>query len=866
MTKTSRPLNMFISYCHKDESYLDELKKHLVTLKRKGIFHEWSDRELVAGDHLDSEIEAQLQNSDLVAFLISIDFLNSWYCFEMELKNALQRLDNGEVRIIPIIVRSCKWNDTVLGNYLAATKDGKPIAKYEDSDDAWVEVVNSIEKAADKYLKSKSDKNNNDPASIDTQPALDPSFVDKLNDTEVSFQHKYKEQITLEDIFVYPDLKNIKQEYDEIETTINSEQLTNVTSSSTKLLILGGEQSGKTSLAKTLFKNYYAKGYLPLLCDGREIRTTDIRKILRKLMSDQYLNLTSDQYLSKDRIKILIVDDFDKLTINIRYRTKCLQNASELTDKLVLISDSAIKYNEPQLLELSDYSQYEILPFGNERRGALIEKWNSIGRIETINIKELHDQSDYVSHHVNSVIRKNILPPKPIYVLTIIQLLDTVKPTDYSLTSYGHCYQSLIQTALKKSKIKVSDFDLYINYLSEIAYYIFCTGKESVNNDQLAVFKSKYSESYLVRSHDEVISALLVSSILRQHDEGIRFSYRYIFYFYVAKYLSDHIEINDCKKEIERLCENIHTEKNANILIFLVHHTKDQDIIDEILLHASVVFDKTKEASLDIEDTKYLLEYIVSIPKLVIEQRNIDQERRKRLTEKDERDGIGKDEDISDSDSEEEMDQGILSEINRSVRLVEIIGQILRNRHGSLTKTQLTDLTLSAYSSGLKFLSFFLTTTRKNHDYILKFIQDIFKENTKLSDDDISKEARKIFLMLCYGTSYSVIKKIANSVGTDKLMPIFEEITNSHQESPAIQLIYIAIQLEFTKKIPKKVIAETYLELQGNPIAQRLLQEIVIQHLYLNHVEFRERQWISDKLKLPMASQRLLQGKSELKK
>ena len=227
--------------------------------------------------------------------------------------------------------------------------------------------------------------------------------------------------------------------------------------------------------------------------------------------------------------------------------------------------------------------QYEILSLGNLRRGELIEKWNSIGRIETIEIKELHDENDTVTLHVNSIIRKNILPPKPIYILTILQLLDTSRSSDYTLTSYGHCYQSLIQSSLEKSNISPRDFDLYINYLTEIAFNIFETGEHRITDVKLSEFKKDYSKKYLISSHEDVLNTLLNSNILRKQDDGIFFGYRYIFYFYVAKYIADHIQ--ECKKLIDNLCENLHTEKNSNILIFLVHHSKDKSIFDEILRH-----------------------------------------------------------------------------------------------------------------------------------------------------------------------------------------------------------------------------------------------------------------------------------------
>jgi len=83
--------------------------------------------------------------------------------------------------------------------------------------------------------------------------------------------------------------------------------------------------------------------------------------------------------------------------------------------------------------------------------------------------------------------------------------------------------------------------------------------------------------------------------------------------------------------------------------------------------------------------------------------------------------------------------------------------------------------------------------------------------------------------------------------------------------SPAVKLINIAIKLEFTKKIPKKEISKLYADISNNPLTRRLLQELVIQHLYLNHVKYQDRQWISETLKIPITSQRALQAKKDRK-
>ncbi len=864
----ANPVNMFISYSHKDEAFVDDLKKHLITLKHRKLINEWYDRELIVGDKLDDEIKSELISADFVVFIVSADFLASWYCYEVELKETLSRQEHSDVRIIPIIVGHCKWKNTELQPYLAAPKDGMPVCDHTNQDKAWVEIVDAIECAVDKYNSLKIEETVDNESSSNNCSILNDKFIEQLNDTEVVFHHKHKEKVTLNDIFVAPDLKNIKSEYDNIGKTIRALKL--VDSIAPKKLILGSEQSGKTSLSKILFNTYLKQDFFPLLCNGKQIHDTDKDKLFSRLIKEQYSEQSLDNFKKTKKQRVLIIDDYNKLKINIRYQKTLLKNLAESVDVLIIISDTSIKYDESKFVELSDFMQHEILSFGNLRRNELIEKWYSIGRIETINIKELHDESDKITTHVNSIIRKNILPPKPIYVLTVIQLLETSKPSDYSLTSYGHCYQSLIQTNLEKVKIKPREFDLYINYLTELAYYLFDLGVEKINESKLEEFQKSYSEHYLLDSHQQVISELLSSGILKENNEFIGFGYRYIYYFYVAKYLADHLDADCCTNSIEHLCKNIHTERNANILIFLVHHSKDEQIIDEILLHSSVVFDAYPEATLDRNDTKYLMDYIASIPELVIEQKDIDKEREVQLKVKDHVEMIENEsnDDITneceiDDDSEDD-DNEILSEINRSAKLVEIIGQMLRNRSGSLKKEQLKELTLSAYSSGLKFLNFFLTATQENQEYILNFIRNIFKENKKLSDEEITSEARNIFLMLCYGTSYSVIKKIANSLGSDKLIPIFDDI-NSHKTSPAMRLIHIAIQLEFTKSIQKKELSEAYSDFEGNPIAQRLLQELVVQHLYLNHVEYQDRQWISSKMSLPVKTQQLLQNKSEYK-
>jgi len=102
-------------YSHQDEDLRKELEKHLATLRRYGVIDIWQDRRIGPGDEFDREISNQLESADIVLLLVSSDFLHSDYCYDIEVKRALERHAEGSTRVIPAILRPCDWQKTPLG-------------------------------------------------------------------------------------------------------------------------------------------------------------------------------------------------------------------------------------------------------------------------------------------------------------------------------------------------------------------------------------------------------------------------------------------------------------------------------------------------------------------------------------------------------------------------------------------------------------------------------------------------------------------------------------------------------------------------------------------------------------------------------
>jgi len=871
----NEPLNLFISYSHEDKEHLKKLKKHLASLKRSRTISEWTDQELIVGDRLDKEILQHLTKADIVVFLISVDFLDSWYAYEKELLETIKRLDDYTLRIIPIIVRQCDWKDAVLcessyvpesdeavetlGTFLAIPQDGKPISSFSNEDEAWTSVIMEIKKVIAKIHEVRSKKKlvPIEPKMIEenhTSSLLSPVFRNKLGSTEIVFQHRHKDDISLSDLFVYPDLKMLREEPVDMKI-LSSEQLSDYKQLATKTVLFGDGQIGKSSLIKQLYQSYIKLGIYTLLVNGQDVVSGDAKRLLSTSVEKQYVELDFKSFCEKQTV--LFVDDFHLCKLNEQYKQKFLENVEHCFSKVVIVADTNLKYDESDYFNFSTYSRYEILLFNRVRRGELINKWNSLGRQETIDMKELHTQNDVLTHHIDAIFRKNIVPSKPIYILLILQSLEAVKPGDYGLTSYGHCYQYLIQQSLQKVSVRGRELDSYINYLTEIASYIYHQGKMNITEEQLVDFQKTYSAKFLINSHDEVIGILHEAGILKTDNGKVEFGYRYIFYFYVAKYLAEHLEEVDYTDIVCVLCQKLHIEKNANILIFLLHHSKKQSIIDDILLHTWDIFYGINEARLDLNDTKALVELISSVPKIVLKQRNVEEERKKHLEMQDKIDKntvsycsnkrAYEEEELNSTNLEERG--AIWVQISQSIKSIEIIGQILRNRYGSLTREQLIDLAKSAQNVGLRFLKtsldWFDIAEKESVDYISKLIGE--GDN---SNKNITKIARRFYLTICYLTCFGIIQKIADSLGYEDLVPIFEKLSQSTPLSPAIKLIDISIKLEFTKHIPKKEISSLFQELDNNIVARRMLQEIVLQHLYLHSVNYQDRQWLSNTLEL----------------
>jgi CheY-like chemotaxis protein len=138
------PVRLFYSYAHEDEPFRIQLSTHLALLRKRGLIEEWHDRKILAGERWDDQIMSSLLAADIVLLLISSDFIASDYCFGKEMTTALELEKKKPARVIPVIVRSVDWHGAPFGHLQALPDDAKPVATWDDRDEAWTKVATGI--------------------------------------------------------------------------------------------------------------------------------------------------------------------------------------------------------------------------------------------------------------------------------------------------------------------------------------------------------------------------------------------------------------------------------------------------------------------------------------------------------------------------------------------------------------------------------------------------------------------------------------------------------------------------------------------------------------------------------------------------
>lgn len=648
-------------------------------------------------------------------------------------------------------------------------------------------------------------------------------YVKNIEAIEIPLSEKQNE-IKISDLFVYPDLERTNDLNKELSASYEDSERILDTDYPSTVILEGANQAGKTTLLKMLYIESIKRNNYPLLVSWENLKHKNIDSGLRKAYDEQYDNKTYETYSQFDNsTKILFIDNLssDKFS-NVEIKS-VIEKLKSRFGKIVITTSprydslALIGMNQPEML----YAR--ILPLGYKKRGKLIESFYRLTHQNTFIDKQLFlEDTKKLFDEVQTILGDKLMPAYPIFIISILQSMNMMQPARIDQTSYGYCYHTLIHYALSvKAKVRNEDIDSCFNYLGELAFYLYKKddGLQSLSIVELKKFHEEYASQFVSKNFQDMKQILLDSNIVVLDDEEYRFGYEYIYYYLVAQKIASVVTSDFGRNEIIKLCNNLENDKCANILIFITHHSKDSILIEEATMATMLPFEEIVPITLDKGKEYYkLLESIVDKLKDTIIPAEIDplKEREKNWEQQDKIEKslpVKNDEDLSSLPREIIM-------MRQAIRALEIVGQIIKNRKGSLPRVQLIDMVTELYYTAFRTIGFFGKLVTNTQDEIIENLKnDSHEYETKAK----IKERLNIFIQLyslrfCLG----IFSKVIHSVGLSELKEIFNDVAN-RIDTPAAKILSFSINTCYGR-MSYGELQRIYKELKGNPVALRILK------------------------------------------
>ena len=670
-------------------------------------------------------------------------------------------------------------------------------------------------------------------------------YIKSIEAIEIPLGEKQSE-IKISDLFVYPDLEKTNDLNKELSASYeDSERILDPDFSST-VILEGANQAGKTTLLKMLYLESVKRNTYPLLVSWENIKHKNIDSGLQRAYEEQYDNKTYEIYAQFDNsTKILFIDNLssDKFS-NIEIRD-VIEKLKSRFGKIVITTSP--RYDSLALIDMNqqDMSYARILPLGYKKRGKLIESFYRLTHQNAFIDKQLFlEDTKKLFDEVQTILGDKLMPAYPIFIISILQSMNMMQPARLDQTSYGYCYHTLIHYALSvKAKVRNEDIDSCFNYLGELAFYLYKKddGFQSLNHGELKKFHDEYANQFVSKNFQDMKQILLDSNIVVLDDDEYRFGYEYIYYYLVAQKIASVVASDFGRNEIKKLCNNLENDKCANILVFITHHSKDSILIEEATMATMLPFEEIVPITLNKGKEYYrLLESIVDQLKDTIIPAEIDpiKEREKNWEQQDK---IEKSLPAKNDEDLSSLPQEIIM-MRQAIRSLEIVGQIIKNRKGSLPRVKLIDMVTELYYTAFRTIGFFGKLVTNTQDEI---VDNLKNDSTEYETKAKIQERLNIFIQLyslrfCLG----IFSKVIHSVGLSELKEIFNDVARKI-DTPAAKVLSFSINTCYGR-MSYSDLQRIYKEMKGNPVALRILKARVKSYLYHNHVDYRKRQQIAD--------------------
>ena len=207
------------------------------------------------------------------------------------------------------------------------------------------------------------------------------------------------------------------------------------------------------------------------------------------------------------------------------------------------------------------------------------------------------------------------------------------------------------------------------------------------------------------------------------------------------------------------MLERSYVKANCLTLMFIVHHTSDRGIIEDIVLRTMCTLDGVAPSTLDRDEARMFEEIVTAIPKDVTSTNSVEAER--------ERDRRQRDMDEED-DALEEESVGVVNDVYRILKNNEILGQSLRTSTEGLERKTILDIVEAIADGGLRLVRLLVGSQEE----INRLAAVVHKRRPALDVEKIKNAIR----MLSFVWTMNNIEMVVAALNKPEISDLVEEV------------------------------------------------------------------------------------------
>lgn len=591
---------------------------------------------------------------------------------------------------------------------------------------------------------------------IQTGVELKAEFLDYLEEMDIDLTNKVKGTLKLSDIYVYPVLKGGKiDSKKEKKYYREKEDILAVIKEEKYILFYGEKEYGKTALVKKLYKDFFDIKFYPVIVDATKLKTDDgddLNKIIADFYCSQYNNLEEEIILQMDsEKKVCIIDNLedalvsDKVLKKILHYLTCKFGIVLITSNLQNDMLNFVKNVEVKEYLENKFTKLYIQEIKRYMRNKLVNKWLLLEDNERdVNSQEFDVLRRNKLSRIQNVMKTGFFNKTPIEFLLVLSYLDNYEKMNTNYSRYSYIYECLILDKINEiADGDTNEATMYRTILEQLAYRIYNDNDgEDVDESLLLKVISDYKEDYRGSKdgYIDIVNNISKYKILEMKNSKYRFKHSYMYYYFTGSYIQNQLPPLEKSKKINQIFSDLSEEINFNIALFLAYDMNVQyEILPQVqeicngLLSQYKDFKYTKQKELleklecNIDDE---VDKIFDIP----QNANIPIIQEKKALAKDEiEEALESSENSNEivngeEENEEEMDE-MMKDFTKSVRMIEFLGDILKNYSSAIKSKPRIEIINLMYDTSIKLMGVLYDSLNDMIDTIIGIVDERSKED-----------------------------------------------------------------------------------------------------------------------------------------